>query len=335
MDSTNGVIKRLPPNFVGRDFYVGDLHGCFQHLIRLMDHVEFDMSKDRLITAGDLVGYGPFDIGTARLLANSCIHTVLGYQELSFLGTLKVPGFEKWANPLLSDEQASWVYDLDELRNSGIVGYMSSLPLAIEVEQRDRSVIGVIHGEVDPASGWASLRQLTREDLVPESTRHGTLVWNAVNSSAQLTSLAIMLGYQDPLTLADFPMDRLQVERHARPTQGVDLLIGGNTIPPDWMQLYVANRLYINTGASTGGGRLTMVEPKFDRYWQVGWQPRLEGPTDRVVMGLLPRPITVREVWDNVRGRLKRLNMIAELSLALPDAPSPHRLKTQGPDRIH
>lgn len=53
------AIQRLPRNERGRDFVIGDLHGCFDELMLLMQHVRFDMTVDRLIAVGDLVDRGP------------------------------------------------------------------------------------------------------------------------------------------------------------------------------------------------------------------------------------------------------------------------------------
>lgn len=46
-DSYQYVMK-LKANPHGRDFVIGDLHGCYDFLQKLMQHVEFDYKKDRL-----------------------------------------------------------------------------------------------------------------------------------------------------------------------------------------------------------------------------------------------------------------------------------------------
>jgi len=54
------LIKRHPCNHQGRDFVIGDLHGCLPLLHRLLDHVRFDPAGDRVFSTGDLIDRGPF-----------------------------------------------------------------------------------------------------------------------------------------------------------------------------------------------------------------------------------------------------------------------------------
>ena len=42
-------------NQVGRDFVVGDVHGCFRTLEVALLEIEFDPIRDRLFGVGDLV----------------------------------------------------------------------------------------------------------------------------------------------------------------------------------------------------------------------------------------------------------------------------------------
>ncbi len=46
-------------NQAGRDFVVGDVHGCFRTLECALLEIEFDPSRDRLFGVGDLVNRGP------------------------------------------------------------------------------------------------------------------------------------------------------------------------------------------------------------------------------------------------------------------------------------
>ncbi|MHB8365520.1 MAG: metallophosphoesterase [Acidithiobacillus sp.] len=61
-------IIRHEANTAGRDFIVGDLHGCVEYLRILMRHVQFDESADRLFSVGDLVDRGPDSPGALELL---------------------------------------------------------------------------------------------------------------------------------------------------------------------------------------------------------------------------------------------------------------------------
>jgi hypothetical protein len=49
------MIERHAANGRGRDFIVGDLHGCRAMLDALLVHVGFDPDRDRLFSVGDLM----------------------------------------------------------------------------------------------------------------------------------------------------------------------------------------------------------------------------------------------------------------------------------------
>ena len=69
------------------DFVVVDIQGCFDPLIKLLDKIDFDPSKDRLIAAGDLVNRGPKSLETMRYCKNlgSAFKMVLGNHDLHLL----------------------------------------------------------------------------------------------------------------------------------------------------------------------------------------------------------------------------------------------------------
>jgi serine/threonine protein phosphatase 1 len=91
----NGIrlVKRLPTNYVGRDFVIGDLHGCRKELDRLLLLVKFDRNVDRLISVGDLVDRGPFSLDCLMLLKASWFHAVMGNHEQLMLNF-----FAPWLN---------------------------------------------------------------------------------------------------------------------------------------------------------------------------------------------------------------------------------------------
>ena len=92
-------IQTIPANVEGRDFVVGDLHGCFDELAKLMTYVKFDPQRDRLFSTGDLIDRGPRSEECLALLNKKWFFPVLGNHEDLMLNKIKL--MESGENPEL------------------------------------------------------------------------------------------------------------------------------------------------------------------------------------------------------------------------------------------
>jgi len=75
------TIQKLPANTLGKDYVVGDLHGCFSLLERLLVEVRFDKGLDRLFSVGDLIDRGPESLRCLQLLAEPWFYAVQSNHE--------------------------------------------------------------------------------------------------------------------------------------------------------------------------------------------------------------------------------------------------------------
>jgi bis(5'-nucleosyl)-tetraphosphatase (symmetrical) len=90
-------------------YVVGDIQGCYQELVALLDAVNFDASEDHLWVAGDMINRGPDNLATIELLRQiPNIQIILGNHDLHFLAvalTDRKPSRSDTIIDLLSSEQ--------------------------------------------------------------------------------------------------------------------------------------------------------------------------------------------------------------------------------------
>lgn len=79
--SAHPVVQHHDANTAGRDFVVGDLHGCVDALRYLLREIAFDPARDRLFSVGDLVDRGTQSEDALALLDKPWFYAVLGNHE--------------------------------------------------------------------------------------------------------------------------------------------------------------------------------------------------------------------------------------------------------------
>lgn len=129
---------------------VGDLHGQRRELESLLEHVQFDVTTDRLFAVGDLIDRGSDSLGTLGLIEAPWFHTVLGNHEFDLLrrvGVLDVAKPERRALGPAGD----WVDALGSKARRRLMDLAERLvlrPLILLVA--DDSPFFVLHGDFDP-----------------------------------------------------------------------------------------------------------------------------------------------------------------------------------------
>ena len=76
--------QRFDHNVDGRDFVVGDLHGCYDMFQAELNKVNFDFEIDRMFSVGDLIDRGTQNIECLDLLHQPWFHAVKGNHEDMF-----------------------------------------------------------------------------------------------------------------------------------------------------------------------------------------------------------------------------------------------------------
>ena len=137
LDSLERTLDRLlrenePLETPRYTYAIGDVQGCFDDLLRLLDKIDFDPAKDQLWFTGDLVNKGPNSLNILRFvkgLGDSAI-TVLGNHDLYLLaaasGVVKDKKSDTIAGILAAhdcDELLFWLRHQPVLHHDEVLGY--------------------------------------------------------------------------------------------------------------------------------------------------------------------------------------------------------------------
>jgi serine/threonine protein phosphatase 1 len=142
------MILNLPINAAGRDFAVGDLHGCLPALQSLLDHVGFDIGKDRLLAVGDLIDRGHASLQCLELLSQPWFYAVRGNHEARALEWFAQPGSGD-LELMWRIDGGAWFFQLDARQRQHCRTLMLAMPWVMQVTAGQRRY-AILHAEVPP-----------------------------------------------------------------------------------------------------------------------------------------------------------------------------------------
>lgn len=214
-------LRTFDRNRRGRDFAIGDLHGCYQQLVDRLAEVQFDPGCDRLFSVGDLIDRGPDSLRCLQLVFEPWFFAVQGNHEQMMLAAFNhaSPG----ALPLWCINGGHWILEQDWAQvESCARAALERMPRAMEIELAADVHLGLVHAEV-PGGDWHSLHR-------PLSEQQLAQLWWARERLAR---------------------------RDSSPIAHIDLVLVGHSIVATPTRL--GNTLFIDTGAFTPQGRLTLL----------------------------------------------------------------------------
>lgn len=247
-DNPVSLIQRFSLNRVGRDFVVGDIHGRFDILHRMLKLIGFDTQCDRLFCLGDLVDRGAWSHEVLRWLAYPWLHSILANHEQMAIGISE--GRHEASNYLANG--GAWFLRLQPEEQKAIAAVFRTLPLAIEIET-PYGTVGMVHAEV-PTYCWPELTAMLDH---PEQLSKGKLkrlMAHLLWSRSRIDDPdPTKRGYRDPAT-----WDRNYVS-------GIHRVYVGHSPMPE--PTSVGNIIYIDTGLGKGGSLtcINLAEP--DTYY--------------------------------------------------------------------
>lgn len=238
------LFQSFAANALGRDFVVGDVHGCFYQLDTLLGRIGFDRDRDRLFCVGDLIDRGPDSERAADFIDACWFHAVRGNHEQMMLDAVTEGGNAK---SLWQMNGGDWFASLDDAQRERLVQRAASLPYGIEVALDADACAGLVHAQM-PAMSWPELKDALRGESI-DTTLAQALLWERDSAN--------------------------EIERRrrgARPgaavsVAGVDVIFHGHTPMP--RPTACANTRWLDTGAFMDGP-LSIAELAVDgRVWSL------------------------------------------------------------------
>lgn len=153
INPANPKLVRFSANTQGRDFAVGDIHGCFTALQKALNHISFNPAKDRLFSVGDLVDRGPESDQVLNWLDRPWFHAICGNHDFMIWRSALGDPYPE-VNHL--EHGGSWLNELNQETQLRIGKRLAALPLAIEVETPE-GLVGLVHADC-PYDDWQDMQ---------------------------------------------------------------------------------------------------------------------------------------------------------------------------------
>ncbi len=154
-EETGRLLRAFDLNDRGRDFVVGDLHGCIAEFETLLKRLRFDFQSDRMFSVGDLVDRGPDSMACLRLLKEPWFFAVKGNHEDMMLNAI-ASNLESGADHWIWNG-GDWGVERFEDGDPeffALADLVDECPFAFTVRSPELGPVGISHAE--PPSRWTA-----------------------------------------------------------------------------------------------------------------------------------------------------------------------------------
>jgi len=174
------IHKHIARNTLGRDFFVGDIHGKYNELMAELNQQDFDFDVDRLFSVGDIIDRGEDSEKCLELLNQAWFFAVKGNHEHMLLNCLDSP--EQW--PFFYSVGGLWAKKWQQqpeilVKFAKLINH--TMPLALSLDTQF-GVVGVSHASA--VKNWHTVQQgeVGVDDIE-------TLLWKRTDYNAQLPTI--------------------------------------------------------------------------------------------------------------------------------------------------
>lgn len=223
---------KVSKNTTGRDFVIGDIHGEFDKVDRLLLKAKFDEEVDRLFAVGDLIDRGDQNEDVLKWLLHKWFFSIQGNHEQMLLAACQPgPDRESYARMHFGNG-GEWFYALDHAKQQQIYDALLPLPIIMEIECEIGSV-GLVHADV-PGFEWKDVLK------------------------------AVSAGNERAINTALWGRERIR-RKDTKPINGIEKVFVGHT--PVKFTHCLGNVQFIDTGGCFTDGHLTLMDINTGEVW--------------------------------------------------------------------
>lgn len=253
----NNTIKIINENVEGRDFVMGDLHGCFDELKLLLVHVNFDPKRDRLFVTGDLIDRGPKSIDCLNLLNQKWFYSIYGNHEAILLE--KIEMLEKGQILTFKQEELEFLSKAKKFKEK-----IQILPYVYEVKHLIWEKFYVLHAELLPEHIYPTIQKFDDNEYLNYLEKfkffdYSQEIYNFFENIKQKDmndNLKQKIIWSRKLVSSFYKKYKIQIENSdfsflndMKIHQNLKIFSGHNVVP---FPIKIGQQYYIDTGAALG-----------------------------------------------------------------------------------
>lgn len=162
-------------------YAVGDIHGRFDLIQKFIEETGFDKEKDLLISVGDIIDRGKYNLDCLRLINKPWFDMVMGNHEIMAIQSVIYQNNEVkriWKKENISN---NWFDKLTHAQQSEVMVLLSqiqlSCPYVIEIE-KDGKKIGIAHANY-PSNHYIKDHEIDLDLTVWNTTRYEEAQYNS------------------------------------------------------------------------------------------------------------------------------------------------------------
>ena len=220
-------VIEIPPNPAGgRDLVFGDIHGCFGTVEHALEALDYDASRDRLFSLGDLIDHGTRSAEAFEWIQSRFTTVVRGNHEQMMLEWLWRGAQMHTDGGYWREHWSSWWFPMNQPREVRLAWFntLRRLPFAATVYTTNGKRVGLVHGQPydGPAVDWSTAcrrieQPQRRNDPVTPNDHAYSALWTRSKMRLEtpdetlpigITQIELMLHGHDAGTVAVWTAQR-------------------------------------------------------------------------------------------------------------------------------